>query len=130
MELYADENMPAAAVAALRIRHDVYYPQELGDKGGSDSWHLREAARLRRALVTVDYRDFRFIHRVLTTVWNFDVLEAAHNGILTVTHQPDFDEWLRAIEELVARRTEFSGRLFVWNTHTRNWDEDDWRPER
>ena len=130
MRLHVDENVAAEVVSLLRQEHDVVYHQEAGEKGQTDVWQLLDATAATRVLVSVNDRDFRFIHRSLTTVARFGGDVKQHAGILTVTRRPDAAAWATAISRIVREETDLAGRFLIWHPDKDRWDEDDWRPER
>ena len=130
MKFHIDEDVAAEVVRILREEHDVVYHQEAGEKGQSDVWQLRDATQAHRVLVSVNDRDFRFIHRSLTTVERFGAEGTRHAGILTVTRRPDAAALAAAISRIVREETDLAGRFLIWHPDKDRWDEDDWRPER
>lgn len=129
MRLHIDEDVAAEIVAELRRSHDCLYPQEQARKGQSDVGQLHEASRGGRILITVNDRDFRFIHRTIVTVRRFDGDVGLHSGILTVTRRPEPVPWARAIDRILRERDSLVGRFLIWHPDKDRWDEDDWRPD-
>ena len=127
--LYADEDVAQQIVLALRQFHDVKYPSEEGTTGYSDVWHLRNALRDGRILLTVNHSDYRFLHRVVTSAHVFDGLPETHTGILSVAQRPEPQEWASAIHSLLSLAEPISGRLLVWHPVRNAWLEDAWRPK-
>jgi hypothetical protein len=128
MDLYADEDVALEVVEHLRRGHDVLYPRDQSTTARSDAWHLHEASRQGRILVTANHTDYKFLHRVLTTNVLFEVMYESHAGILSVTERPDAAEWATAIDAFV-RSANVGGRLFIWHVRNDEWLQDQWRPE-
>ncbi len=128
--LYVDEDVSREYVVALESSgHDVAYAVDEGESARSDAWHLHQAAIQGRTLITFNERDFRFLHRLWTSLKTFDVMEREHAGILTATRQLEASAWLPALEELLIGNQELPGRMLVWSPTRAEWREDDWRPE-
>ena len=128
MLLYADEDVDRAVILLLRDKHDIVVPREARTTGRTDAWHLSEAARAQRLVVTANHTDFRFLHRVLTTNSFFSHTES-HAGILSVTRTPGALAWARSIDAFVRRTGDLAGRLFVWHPNEDEWIQDPWRPD-
>jgi hypothetical protein len=127
LKLYADENVPAEVLIALRSDHDVSYAAKRNGKGKRDVWHLRRAADDSRILLTRDYNDFRLLHRIATALRVVAGLDVAHPGILTVVKGVSADRWAGAIRELVRDADgNLSGRFLACHEDGR-WVEDTWR---
>lgn len=128
--LYADEDISREYVVALENRgYDVVYAVDEGESARSDAWHLYHAAVQSRTLITFNERDFRFLHRLWTSLRTFGVMDRAHAGILTTTKQVEASAWLPALEELLIGNQELPGKMLVWSPTRAEWREDDWRPE-
>jgi predicted nuclease of predicted toxin-antitoxin system len=82
MLLYADENFYRPVTVRLRaLGHDVLTVQDDGLAGEPDPVVLARAHALGRVILTLDRRDYERLHRG----------GVAHSGILSVTHDTDFD---------------------------------------
>ena len=82
--LYSNENFPRQAVEALRaLGHDVCTTLEAGQANRciSDDAVLAFASREGRAVVTLNRRDFRRLHR----------RRPEHAGIIVCTEDPDHE---------------------------------------
>jgi hypothetical protein len=126
VRLYVDENVPAEVVDALREGHDVVYANEPSRKGRRDVWHLRRAADEGRILVTLDFNDFRQLHRIGTALQVLADIHIAHPGILTAVKEIETDTWLGALRALLSTPGELSGRFLACHSDGR-WVEDSWR---
>ena len=129
MRIYTDEDVSDVVVAALRGEHDVVRAVDVGGSRRTDAWQLRRAATDNRILLTVNHTDFRFLHRVWTSIRMFGAVTDSHAGIVTTTRRPDPTEWVRAIGRLFDSGRPLGGRLFVWHHVTNDWLQDQWRPE-
>lgn len=99
--LYANENFPLLVVVALRqLGHDVLTVREAGydNQRISDEAVLAFAVTQRRALVTINRRDFIRLHRQ----------NPAHYGVIVCTEDADtngqaqrIDSAIRALDTLV-----------------------------
>lgn len=102
--LYADENVPLAAVEELRkLGHDVLTVVEdgKGNRRYADRLVLRDASALGRAVVTLNRRHFRRLHDE----------GVAHAGIVLCTYDPDFTGQALRIHEALAAVDGLAGRL-------------------
>jgi hypothetical protein len=126
MKLYADENVPSEVVTALRRQHDVAYANEMGRKGRRDVWHLRRAADEERVLLTLDFNDFRLLHRITTALRVVADMEVYHPGILTAARNVPSEDWVGAIQDLMGEEGSFEGRFLACHEEGR-WVEDTWR---
>lgn len=125
--LYVDEDLANLAPQLRQSGHNVRLAVEAG-AGLTDAWHLQQASVENRILVTFNDRDYRFLHRVLTTLWVFQAFRGRHAGILTSTRQLEATAWLPALNDVLARESELGGRMLTWHPSTSEWREDDWRP--
>lgn len=128
MRLYADEDVERAIVTALRATHDVLSVVETAYRRRSDAWHLKRASDEQRVLITFNVSDYRFLHRVWTTLF-INGIGNLHHGILTVPKTLK----AAAIEPIAAvldSPRDFTGRFLFWNPVVQDWAEDAWRPER
>ena len=129
VRLYVDEDVAVAVAHALQESHDVTYVNETADRRKTDAWHLRRASGDERILVTVNHNDFKFLHRVWTSMRVFGVTDSQHYGILTVTRTPKSPEgWVEAINAELTDRQSIAGQLLVWHDKA-GWREDEWRPD-
>jgi len=129
MKLYADEDIDRALVDALRQDHDVVFVSEGAHRTLSDAWHLMQARLEGRILLTFNHTDYRFLHRVWTSAFNFDIDARTHGGILTATRNLPAVTWLPPVRDVLSRYNDLYGRLLVWHDYKRDWVEDAWRPE-
>ena len=128
--LYADEDLSREFVDLLDARgHDVVYAVDTGAKARTDAWHLQQAAVQDRMLITFNERDFRYLHRLWTSLRIFEVMTRKHAGILTATVQLEPSAWLPTLEELLITESDLSGRMLIWSPTKTEWREDAWRPE-
>ncbi len=129
MQLYVDEDVAREVALGLRDTHDVIYVPEGPNRAKSDAWHLQQASIALRVLVTVNHNDFKFLHRVWTSMRVFGVTHSRHAGIITATRRPnEASVWIGAINKLLQEEDTLGGRLLVWHA-TDGWREDDWRPD-
>lgn len=106
--LYANENFPLPAVEALRrLGHDVLTIQETGRAGEAvpDPEVLRFATQDRRAVMTLNRRDFIALHRQ----------SAEHGGIIVCTVDPAFAEQAARIHQAIMNRERLDGQLIRVN---------------
>ncbi len=124
------EDLSREFVDLLAARgHDVVYAVDSATTGRTDAWHLQRASVEQRILITFNDRDYRFLHRLLTTLWVFQAFRGRHAGIVTATAQVEPSVWLPALDELLVGEQELTGRMIVWHPSRREWREDAWRPE-
>ncbi len=98
--LYVDEDL-ANFVAPLRgDGHDLLFAEQAGARR-PDPWHLQRASIERRIFLTFNERDFRYLHRLWTSLRAFEVLGTDHGGILTATAQLEPGVWLPALRVLL-----------------------------
>ena len=91
-KLFADENFPVPVVQRLRqLMHDVATLNDIGQAGAgwSDEQVLRYAASEGRAVLTMDRRDFRSLHRQ----------KVRHTGIVICTYNPDWDRFASQVDQ-------------------------------
>lgn len=104
MALYADENFPLRVVEELRrLELDVLTALEDGRANQSitDSDLLARATVLHRALLTLNRRDFKRLHKELPE----------HGGIVICTEDPDRLGQAQRIADAVSDAGELKGRL-------------------
>ena len=128
--LYADEDLSRKFVDILDGRgHDVVYAVDTGATARTDAWHLQQASVQDRVLITFNERDFKYLHRLWTSLRIFELMTRQHAGILTATAQLEPSAWLPALEELLTTDPNLSGKMFIWSPTKAEWREDAWRPE-
>lgn len=106
--LYADENFPLGAVTELRrLGHDVLTAYEDGQANQAvpDEAVLARAAALGRALLTINRKDFKRLHR------EFIDRGDEHAGIVICTYDPDFPGQARRVAGAVAATPKLRGQL-------------------
>jgi predicted nuclease of predicted toxin-antitoxin system len=102
--LYADEHFPAPVVDQLRrFGHDVVTIQEDGHAGlkWPDKEVLQRATALRRAVLTLNRRDFIRLHRD----------NPNHSGIVATTQDLDFTRLAARIHEGIQAIGNLSGQV-------------------
>lgn len=102
--LYSNENFPFDVVRELRrIGHDVLTIQETGraNQRTSDDDVLEFAIQAGRALLTLNRRDFRKLHRN----------RPDHKGIIACTTDRDFPRQAARIHDAIKDLDDLSGRL-------------------
>lgn len=102
--LYADENFPVAAVAALRLLgHDVLTTQESGRSGQAlpDEDVRSFAVAKDRAVVTFNRRDFIRLHAA----------NPNHAGIIVCTADADFSALANNVNDVLNEGTDVHGQL-------------------
>jgi len=130
MRLYVDEDVARVVAVSLTQTHDVFYVESSAARSRTDAWHLRQASIESRVLITLNHKDFRFLHRVWTSMRLFAPIHTRHGGILTATRAPKSQEpWLAALESMLTGDEDLAGRLLVWHPASNEWREDDWRPD-
>lgn len=127
--LYLDEHMGNFVDQLRAIGHDVLFGLEHGGQRRTDAWHFREAVEQDRILLTFDRGDFRWLHRLWTTLHTFHLVEKAHAGILAATRVVTPQDWLPELEPRLADPSSLVGRMFAWHPDTGSWYPDPWRLE-
>jgi hypothetical protein len=126
--LYLDEDLANFAQPLLDIGHRSALARDVGP-GRTDAWHLTTAAKQQRILVTFNERDYRYLHRLWTSLRIFGLFSRKHFGILTATKQLDPVTWVPAIHSLLETGQETQERMWIWHPTHEEWREDAWRPE-
>ena len=106
--LYANENFPLPVVEELRrLGHDVLTIQETGmaNQEYSDEEVLAAAKADNRAVLTINRKDFRHLHRRSTH----------HKGIIICTADLDFIGQARRIHEAIKGYDSLEGQLIRVN---------------
>ncbi len=106
MALYADENFPLRVVEELRrLGIDVITAYEDGRANQSltDEAILSRATELRRAIVTLNRRDFKRLHLEVPD----------HSGIIICTEDPDRPGQAKRIVASIAASEDLQGRLIL-----------------
>jgi len=101
---YANENFPYQVLQALRVLgHDVLTSLEAGNANQStpDMQVLEFATQHRRALLTINKRDFIQLHRT-----NPD-----HAGIIVCSQDADILGQAERIHQAIASQTSLAGQL-------------------
>lgn len=104
MALYADENFPLRVVEELRrLGHDVLTALEDGaaNQSVTDGALLARASELNRALLTLNRRDFKRLHRQTP----------GHTGIIICTEDPDRLGQAERISTAIAEASKLRGEL-------------------
>ena len=104
MQFYADENFAKAVVVELRhLGHDVLTAFEDGraNQKISDDKVLERAAKLGRAILTVNRKDFKKLHEA----------DDRHAGIFICTFDADFIGQAHRINDACQDKTEINGHL-------------------
>jgi hypothetical protein len=100
--LYADEDFYFPVVLELRqLGHDVLTVQEAGQSGGDDPAVLAFATKDGRAVVTLNRRHFRRLHRQ----------SAAHAGIIICTRDQDSPALASRIHQAISSHASLVGQL-------------------
>ena len=106
MDLYADENFPLRVVEELRrLGIDVLTTFEDGRANQSitDEDILARAMELGRAVVTLNRRDFKRLHRQVPS----------HSGIIICTEDPDRLNQAQTIAQSIVDAVELQGKLIL-----------------
>ena len=106
MDLYADENFPLRVVEELRrLGIDVLTAFEDGRANQSitDEGILARPMELRRAVVTLNRRDFKRLHRQVPS----------HSGIIICTEDPDRLNQAQTIAQSIVDAVELQGKLIL-----------------
>jgi len=106
--LFADENVPAALVVALRsLGHDVLTALEAGraNQRIPDPDVLLYATSLTRAVLTANRTDFRRLHR----------LDPFHAGIIAFSMDNDVVALAGRIHNAITGQSDLSGQLLRVN---------------
>jgi Domain of unknown function (DUF5615) len=106
--LYSNENFPLPVVQELRkLGHDVLTVQEAGnaDQAIPDDEVLAFAAAKSRVVLTLNRRDFIYLHKIQPT----------HAGIIVCTYDADFIGQAQRIHETVIAEAVLAGQLIRVN---------------
>ena len=102
MRFYANENFPKPAVIALRtLGHDVLTTAEAQKAGLSDPDVVAFSTAEKRAVVTLNRRDFIRIHRT----------GAAHAGIVVARNDDDFQRLAQRVHDATSHHADLAGVL-------------------
>ncbi|MGK7900524.1 MAG: DUF5615 family PIN-like protein [Hormoscilla sp.] len=100
--LYADEQFPRRVVELLiNLGHDVLTVQLSGNAGRSDEEVLAFAVSENRAVLTLDRRDFKRLHRQ----------QPEHSGIIVCTDNQDREQMATSINEAIDAAETLAGKL-------------------
>jgi hypothetical protein len=127
-----DENLGGSFVQRLHaFGHDVAFGPDIGGRSRTDVWHFRQALTEGRILLTFNTSDFRYLHRLWTTLRILDVVQTGHAGILTTEGAKGYTphEWLPVVQARLEIQDDLRERMFVWHPPTQRWEEDAWKPE-
>jgi hypothetical protein len=105
---YADEQFPLPIVRRLRARgHDVLTVQEAGRSNQEipDEQVLADATALNRAVLTLNRKDFKRLHR----------LQPDHAGIISCKDDQNWDRITENIDRAIAATSSFKGKLIRVN---------------
>ncbi|MCI0777237.1 MAG: hypothetical protein J4N95_03570, partial [Chloroflexi bacterium] len=91
--------------------------------------HLTTASKRQRILITFNLRDYRYLHRLWTSLRIFGLFSRKHFGILTATGQLEPNAWVPAINDLLGTGQPAEERMWIWSPSRGQWSEDEWRPE-
>ncbi|MGI0488139.1 DUF5615 family PIN-like protein [Pantanalinema rosaneae CENA516] len=106
IRLYADEQFPLPVVELLReLGHDVLTVQESGNAGFSDPQVLAFAIANERAVLTINRRDFKQLHR----------LSADHAGIVVCSEDLNFVRLANRIHQSLIGNASLQAQLIVVN---------------
>lgn len=85
MRLYLDDDLAQPLLARLlqNDNHDVRLPSDLGIGGAHDAVHFKRAVDEHRAIVTGNYKDFEFLHELVSGTGGH------HFGVLRVRRDND-----------------------------------------
>lgn len=127
--MYVDENVSAEVVTALANEHDVAYLAHTEHKTRTDAWHLQQASAADRILLTHNASDFRFLHRIWSTLRTIHAVDSQHAGVLTTSRMIPAGTWLSVLRARLALDEEYAGRFLTWDQANARWVEDKWRPD-
>ena len=125
--LYFDENMPQEMESILRgMGYTVHTVEEMGARSEDDSTHLRISTEQGWVLITQNRKDFRRLHWLWTTFYNWGVLSQAHCGVLTIYQQRHelTAEWAASIHDFLQGRDQINGEMHMWRPSQSRWDEE------
>ena len=125
--LYFDEDMSQELGDILRrMGYIVHTVEELEVRSEDDSTHLRISTEREWILLTQNRKDFRRLHWLWMTFYNWGVLQEPHGGILTIYQQRSdlLVEWATAIDEFLQPRDTLKGKMYMWRPSRNRWDED------
>jgi hypothetical protein len=125
---YLDEDL-LNFVEPLRLAgHNIVHARDVGP-GRTDTWHLAAASRQQRIFVTFNDRDYRYLHRLWTSLRVLGLLSRKHSGILSVTAQLEPSAWVPAIASFFDEGKPVHERMWTWHPAIPEWREDRWKPE-
>ncbi|PZO22330.1 MAG: hypothetical protein DCF25_03210 [Leptolyngbya foveolarum] len=103
---YANEQFPRRVVEFLRVlNHDVLTVQEAENRGLSDEKVVAFAASEKRAVLTLNRKDFIKLHR----------LSDKHNGIIVCSRDDNWQRQANSIHQIVAELDKLDGLLLRVN---------------
>jgi len=126
--LYLDEDLTHFVQPLRDTGHTVILARESGP-GRTDAWHFATASKQQRILLTFNERDYRYLHRMWTSLRTFGLLSRRHAGVLTATAQLEPSAWVPAINDFLKTGQPVEERMWIWYPATAEWREDKWRPE-
>lgn len=126
--LYIDEDLSNFVSPLQEAGHTVHFAGEVGP-GRTDAWHLAKASREQRTLITFNERDYRYLHRLWTSLRIFGLFSRRHSGILTATAQLEPNAWVPELNLLLKADQQMAERMWIWHPAVAEWREDKWRPE-
>ena len=103
---YSDENFLQPVVEELlRLGHDVLTIHEVGKSNQKypDDFVLRNATDDQRAVLTINRKHFRQLHRKM----------AKHGGIISCTYNPDLVELAYCIDQAIADLDTLENQLIL-----------------
>ncbi len=125
--LYFDEDMTQDMGDILRgMGYTVHTVDEVNARSEDDSTHLRISTERGWVLITQNRRDFRRLHWLWTTFYNWGVLPQAHGGILTIYQQrPELTaDWAESIHEFLQVREHIRGEMHMWRPSLVEWEKE------
>jgi hypothetical protein len=125
--LYVDEDLGNFVSPLREAGHTVQFAGDTGP-GRTDAWHLAMASKQQRILVTFNEQDYRYLHRLWTSLRIFGLFSRRHAGILSATAQLESTIWIPELNRLLQDQP-MAERMWVWHQAKGEWREDKWRPE-
>ena len=125
--LYLDEDMSQDMGDILRgMGYTVHTVDEVGARSEDDSTHLRISTERGWVLITQNRKDFRRLHWLWTTFYNWGVLPQAHGGILTIYQQrPELTaDWAESVHEFLQVREHIRGEMYMWRPSLSEWERE------
>lgn len=123
---YLDEDVAYPLTGLLRQNgHDAVYVRDLGTKARKDAYHVLEAFKDQRIIVTCNASDFRLLHDAWRR-WGTPAGTPKHHGILCLTQRKPQD-MARIIEDFLSSGLPIENECYFFDKFGR-WNHDPYTP--